>query len=73
MKTNKYEYEAGEYKVKGFFKIYQAVDGSIILCMNNRFTRLKKTQLNDLCLDLYILDDFNHDKFTEYYNKEDGK
>ncbi len=68
MEDNYYQYKAsGNVTVKGFFKIYQARNGSIILCMANNHTALSSKQIVDLGIDVYCLEDFDMDSFEKYY------
>ena len=63
----KFEYQSGDTKFKGAFDIYQARSGAIILLMGSKFTELSYSQISDLDIDCYNLEDFNHDDFVNYY------
>ena len=69
---NKYCYEIKIGKCKGYFKIYQAKNGSIQLMMGNYNTTLTAQQILDL--NIYTLDliDYDHDKFLEFYKLGDS-
>ena len=54
-------------KVAGYFNLYQARSGAIILAMGNNFSPLTKEQVNDLSIDVYSLEDFSLDDFKKYY------
>lgn len=63
----KFEYQSGDTKFKGDFNIYQARSGAIMLLMGSKFTELSYSQINELDIDLYSLEDYNHDDFVNYY------
>ena len=63
----KFEYQSGGTKFKGDFNIYQARSGAIILLMGSKFTELSYSQISELDIDCYNLEDFNHDDFVNYY------
>jgi hypothetical protein len=63
----KFEYKAGVSTFKGAFNIYQARSGAIILLMGTSISALNYSQINDLNIDCYELDNFNHDDFKKYY------
>ena len=63
----KFEYQSGNTKFKGDFNIYQARSGAIMLLMGSKFTELSYSQINELDIDLYSLEDYNHDDFVNYY------
>lgn len=66
---NEYQYTSGAITHKGFFNIYQSVGGAVMLVMGNRFTELTKEQIeNDLCIDVYSLQDFNLDAYLLKYS-----
>lgn len=69
---NKYCYEIKDGKCKGYFKIYQAKNGSIQLMMNNYNTTLSAQQILDLNINLLDLIDYDHDRFLEFYEVEDS-
>ena len=69
---NKYCYEIKDGKCKGYFKIYQAKNGSIQLMMNNYNTTLSVQQILDLNMNPLDLLDYDHDKFLEFYEVEDS-
>lgn len=70
MKDNKYSYKTRFGKTKGYFNIYQAINGSIQLQMGNCNTTLDKQQILDLNIDVFELEDYDHDKFQEFYFKK---
>lgn len=63
-----YEFQSGETKFKGNFNIYQAKKGAIILLMGTSCIQLSYSQVNNLPINLYSLDDFDHDLFLKFYN-----
>ena len=65
-------YEIKDGKRKGYFKIYQAKNGSIQLMMNNYNTTLSAQQILDLNINPLDLLDYDHDKFLEFYEVEDS-
>lgn len=69
---NKYCYEIKFGKCKGYFKIYQAKNGSIQLMMGNCNTTLSSQQILDLDISLYNLIDYDHDRFLEFYKLVDS-
>lgn len=69
---NKYCYEIKFGKCKGYFKIYQAKNGSIQLIMGNCNTTLSSQQILDLDISLYDLIDYDHDRFLEFYKLVDS-
>lgn len=64
---NKYCYEIIGGKCKGYFKIYQAKNGSIQLMMGNCTTTLSLQQVLDLNIYTFDLIDYNHKNFLEFY------
>ena len=68
MDKNSYKYSIKGGHVKGFFNIYQARSGKIMLQMNNSFTELTEKQINDLAVDVYYLNDFDYDDYKKAYN-----
>jgi len=56
----------------GFFRIYQARNGSIQLCMGNGHITLTMQNISDLHLDstLYELEEFDTVDFDKFYNTE---
>ena len=67
MRVNQFSYEIPTGKVSGAFNIYQANSGIIYMMMGKSFTKLEYHQINDLCIDVYSLKDFDHDLFMEAY------
>lgn len=65
---NKCSYEIRNGQCKCYFKIYQAVNGSIQLMLGNCTTTLTRQQILDLGIDIFDLADYDHDKFTEFYD-----
>lgn len=63
----KFEYQSGDTKFKGAFDIYQARSGAIMLLMGSKFSELSYSQISELDIDCYNLEDFNHDDFVNYY------
>ena len=63
----KFEYQSGNSKFKGYFNIYQARNGAIMLLMGSKVTALSYSQINELDIDCYNLEDFSHDAFVKYY------
>jgi hypothetical protein len=64
---NKYCYKTRYSKVKGFFNIYQATNGSIQLMMNNCNTTLSLKQIKDLHVPICDFIDFDVTKFKIFY------
>lgn len=69
---NKYCYEIKNGKRKGYFNIYQAINGSIQLMMGNYNTTLTAQQILDLNIYTFDLIDYGHDKFLEFYKLGDS-
>ena len=63
----KFEYQSGDTKFKGDFNIYQARSGAIMLLMGSKVSALSYSQINELDIDCYELEDFNHNDFVNYY------
>lgn len=63
----KFEYESGDTKFKGAFKIYQARNGAIMLLMGSKVSALSYSQINELDINCYELIDFDNDDFVSYY------
>lgn len=63
----KFEYQSGDTKFKGAFNIYQARSGAIMLLMGSKASVLSYSQIIELDIDCYSLEDFNHDDFVDYY------
>ena len=66
-KNNHYTYNVGNGSVSGFFNVYQAKNGYIFIQMGNGYTKLTETQVKDLGINLYILKDFDHNKYIQAY------
>lgn len=64
---NKITKDRKDGKRKGYFNIYQAVNGSIQLTMGNYNTTLTAQQILDLNIYTFDLIDYDHDKFLEFY------
>ena len=62
-----FEYQTKNTKVKGTFNIYQARNGSIMLVMGNLATKLTYCQINELNINCYLLENFDHDDFIKHY------
>lgn len=63
-----FKYEINEKNtVKGNFHIYQSRNGAIQLMMGNCVIALTKEQVEKLHIDVYSLQDFDYDKYKEYY------
>lgn len=71
--VNKFCYEIRYGKCKGYFKIYQAINGSIQLMMGDCNTTLSAKQILDLGIYVYDLVDYDHDKFLEFYKLNNDK
>lgn len=69
---NKYCYEIENGKCKGYFEIYQAINGSIQLMMDNCSTTLSAQQILELNISVYTLINYDHDKFLEFYKLGDS-
>ena len=66
---NQFNYSPKEGTIlKGYFNIYQAKNGSIHMIMGNNHTRLAKEQIEELHIDLYEFEEFDHDGYLKYYN-----
>ena len=63
----KFEYQSGDTKFKGAFDIYQARSGAIMLLMGSKVSALSYSQISELDIDCYNLEDFNRDDFVNYY------
>ena len=61
-------YEAKCVKHKGFFNIYQSKSGHIFLIMGNSPTRLTHEQVCDLGINIFSLEDFDHDDYLAAYS-----
>ncbi len=66
-KSNNFIYDVQGGTVRGYFKIYQAKNGSIQLIMGNRNITLAGSQVDRLKIDLYDLEDFDQDIYLKYY------
>ena len=64
-----FEYETTDGKRKGFFNVYQAKNGAIMLVMGDSLITLSFEQINQLNLCLYDLIDFNVDDYNLFYFK----
>ena len=69
---NKYCYEIKDGKCKGYFKIYQAKNGSIQLMLGNCNTTLSAQKILDLNIYTFDLIDYDHDRFLEFYKLGDS-
>lgn len=72
MKDNIYSYKTRFGKTKGYFNIYQAINGSIQLMMGNCNTTLSAQQILDLNISTFDLIDYDHDRFLEFYKLGDS-
>ena len=63
----KFEYKSGDTKFKGAVNIYQARSGAIMLLMGSKVSALSYSQISELDIDCYNLEDFNHNDFVKYY------
>lgn len=66
-KTNYFRYDTSNGWKGGFFSVYQARSGAIHLIMGDVHTSLTYQQVNELCLDVYSLHEFDHDLFLKFY------
>ena len=67
---NQYKYkQKGDVIVKGFFNIYQAVNGKIYITMGSSYTPLTLEQVQDLNIDVYLLEEFDIELFKKVYYK----
>lgn len=66
-KTNYFRYNTNNGCREGFFNIYQSGSGAIYLMMGNVCTALTYKQVNELFLDVYSLDEFDHELFLKFY------
>lgn len=64
---NQYCYTTTEGTHYGFFNIYQARSGAIFLCMGHAYTALTLNQIGELPIQPYLLKDYDHEAFTNYY------
>lgn len=69
VKTFQYTYDTNKGTHKGFFNIYQAKNGSIQLCMGHINVPLTKEQVDKLPINPYALNDFDQEKYNEYYTE----
>jgi len=53
---------------KGYFKVYQARSGRIILMMGNGYIELTIKQVEDLGISVYELEDYSQDDYLKAYN-----
>jgi hypothetical protein len=70
MKVNSYSYETVSGFVTGWFNIYQARNGKIYLMMGSMVTPITESQINELCIDVFSLHDFDYDDYKNAYGKE---
>ena len=54
---------------KTYFNIYQAMNGGIYLMIGKKVTELTVSQILDLSIDVYDLDDFDYDMYCSRYKK----
>ena len=64
---NNYQYSTNTGTTKGAFNIYQNRDGSIMILMGKRYAELTHSQIQELCIDVYCLFEFDHDAYKKYY------
>jgi len=67
MKMNEYQYEKANGQVRGFFNIYQAVNGKIYIQLGIKYASLTSQQINDLGIDVFNLTDFNLELYDNAY------
>ena len=65
--ANWFSFKSGAGSVSGWFNIYQGKDGYIYLQMGDKYTKLSKEQLDKLCINVYILDDFDYSLYKKAY------
>lgn len=63
----KFEYGDGDTTHKGYFHIYQAKNGAIMLSMASSTITLTKEQVNTLSINYYELTDFDDVSFRKFY------
>lgn len=64
-----FNYDPGSGNCKGFFKILQGKGGAIYLQMAFNTILLTKDQVEKLPIDIYKLEDFDHDLYLKHYNQ----
>lgn len=67
MKDNQYVYRTDRGKCMGYFNIYQARNGKIMLMMGSKCVSLSIEQVDGLPIDLFSLDDFDQDLYIQAY------
>jgi hypothetical protein len=67
-KDNKYIYKVDNGTVSGYFNIYQARSGHIMLMMGKGVTQLTERQVMELNIDVYSLMDFDYDDYLKAYS-----
>lgn len=65
---NKFTYNVIGGSVSGAFNVCQDNRGAVMLQMGNMLTELSLSQINDLCIEVYELIDFDYKHFVKYYN-----
>ena len=63
----KFEYGDDNVTHKGYFHIYQARNGAIMLSMGSSTITLTKEQVNTLSISYYELTDFDEVSFKKFY------
>jgi len=67
-KNNHYTCNTDTGTVSGFFNIYQGKNGFIFLQMGNGYTKLTETQIEDLGINLYSIQEFDHAQYLKVYS-----
>lgn len=67
VKMGNYKYLSNGTTRKGSFNIYQAKNGAIYILIGNNAVPFTLDQINKLYIDCYSLEDFDIDKFNQYY------
>ena len=62
-----YKHIQGDTIHKGYFSIYQARHGGIMLAMNNGAIELKEKQIQELGIDVYSIHEFDYELYKDRY------
>lgn len=69
MSTPKFEfsYQTKTGYCKGRFNVFQNIYGAILIAMGDNTTTLTHQQVEDLGINVYDLNQFDHEDYLEYY------
>ncbi len=68
MISDRFKYEVTNGNTRGYFYVYQSINGNIYIKIGNYFTPLTLKQIDDLGIVLYEIENYNRDSFKKAYS-----